>query len=247
MDDRALGRAFRALRIQRRLRQIDVAEAAGVAQTTMSKIERGELESLSLRTIREVATALGMTLAIAPRWRGGEMDRLLAARHSALHEDVAARFASLPGWLAVPEVTFSRYGERGAIDVLAWHQVTATLLVIELKTEIVDVQELISNVDRKRRLAPIIARERGWIPSAGASAWVAVSESRTNRRRVEAHRSVLRAAFPSDGRSVNAWLLDPDPAHPLAALSFWPSSHAGAAISGPRPVLRVRRPAGGSR
>ena len=80
---------------------------------------------------------------------------LLGGRHSALHEAVAARFAQLPGWTAVPEVTFSIYGERGAIDVLAWHAATRTLLVIELKTEIVDVQELLaswtgSGVSRRR-------------------------------------------------------------------------------------------------
>jgi hypothetical protein len=62
----------------------------------------------------------------------------------------------------VPEVSFSIFGERGVIDVLAWHAATRTILVIELKTVIADVNELIGNVDRKRRLAPRVAAERGW-------------------------------------------------------------------------------------
>ena len=58
-----------------------------------------------------------------------------------MHEELARLFAGLPDWVAVPEVTFSIYGERGAIDILAWHEPTRSLLVIELKTELVDIQE----------------------------------------------------------------------------------------------------------
>lgn len=35
----------------------------------------------------------------------------------------------------MPEVSFSIYGQRGVIDILAWHAATRSLLVIELKTE----------------------------------------------------------------------------------------------------------------
>jgi hypothetical protein len=67
-----------------------------------------------------------------------------------------------PGWSIAPEVSFSIWGERGLIDILAWHAPTRSLLVIELKTAIVDVSGLVGTVDRKRRLAPEIARSRGW-------------------------------------------------------------------------------------
>ena len=164
MDDAAVGRVYRAVRIRKRLRQVDVALAAQTSQDTVSRLERGAIGGMTVAQIRAIGEAIGVTLDLVPRWRGGELDRLLGARHSALHEAVAARFATLPGWSAVPEVTFSIYGERGAIDVLAWHEPTRTLLVIELKTEIVDVQELIGTLDRKRRLAPKIALERGWRP-----------------------------------------------------------------------------------
>src|SRR3990172_7866306 len=112
----------------------------------------------------------------------------------------------------------SMYGERGVIDVLAWHAATRTALVIELKTVIADVNELIGNVDRKRRLAPRVAAERGWDARAVAC-WVIVAEGRSNRRRLAAHAAVLRAAFPEDGHVVRSWLRQPD--RPIAALSFW--------------------------
>jgi len=48
-------------------------------------------------------------------------------------------------------------------------------------------------------------------------AWVAVADSPTNRRRLGEHAGVLRAAFPSDGRTVAA---SPRRSGPLLALSF---------------------------
>ena len=58
MEDRRIGTALRALRRRRGLRQLDVAEAAGVGQTTISRAERGHLKSLSNAALRRVAAAL---------------------------------------------------------------------------------------------------------------------------------------------------------------------------------------------
>jgi transcriptional regulator with XRE-family HTH domain len=235
MDDMRVGRSLRAVRVKRGWRQEDVARQAGVSQNLVSRAERGLIDGMTLGRIRAIGEAVGVLIDLQPRWRGGELDRLLGARHSALHEAVATRFANLPGWTAVPEVTFSEYGERGAIDVLAWHAPTRTLLVIELKTELVDVQELLGTLDRKRRLARKIAGDRGWHPTE-VGVWVILAGHRTNRRRVDEHRTVLRAALPADGRTMNAWLLAPR--GPVAALSFWPYS-TGA--PGGRPLAPTRR------
>jgi hypothetical protein len=117
---------------------------------------------VSLASVRAVARALDVRVELTARWRGGDLDRLLNARHSALHESVARNFLERPGWLAEPEISFAIYGERGIIDILAWHAGRQMLLVIELKTDIADVNELVGTLDRKRRLAGNVARERGW-------------------------------------------------------------------------------------
>ena len=108
-----------------------------------------------------------------------------------------------PGWDLAPEVSFSIYGERGIIDLLAWNLAHRALLVIELKTDIADVNELIGTFDRKVRLAWRIAEERGWNPLT-VSGWVIVAPGRTNRERIAAHGAMLRAAFPMDGRGIGA-------------------------------------------
>lgn len=213
-----MGAAFRAVRVRRRWRQKDVAARAGVARSLVSEIERGHFETTSVARLRAVAQALDIRLDIVPRWRGGQLDRLLGARHSALAEDVARDFGRSPGWQIAPEVSFSVYGERGVIDILAFHPASGSLLVIELKTEIVDVNEMVGTLDRKSRLALGIARDRGW-DAVTVSRWVIVTRDRTNQRRIEAHRSMLRAAFPADGHTMRRWLAGP--VGSVSGLSMW--------------------------
>ncbi len=159
-----------------------------------------------------------------------------------MHEMVARYLGGVPDWIVEPEVSFSIYGERGIIDVLAWHPTTRILLVIELKTEVVDLNEMLGTLDRKRRLAWAIAKDRKWDPVV-VSTWVAVADSRTNRRTVAEHATVLRAKLPTDGRGVSKWLRHPTGR--IDALSFLPyvqGTHLGV---DPAPIRRVSRPMAG--
>ena len=151
-----------------------------------------------------------------------------------MHEEMARRFTLLPAWLTQPEVSFAFYGERGVIDVLAFHPGRNALLVIELKTELVDVQALIGTVDRYLRLARKIAGERGWV-ARSVSGWVVLRDTMTNRRHVAAHAGVLRIAFPHDGMMMRRWLREP--AGSLRALSFLSDRPQGNASS-PQPGRR---------
>ncbi|MDL2334579.1 MAG: helix-turn-helix domain-containing protein [Chloroflexota bacterium] len=218
MNDQRVGSAFRAVRIKRGWRQTDVARRARVSDGIVSLIERGHLERVSVTAFRRVAAVLEIRAEVSVSLPHGELERLLNAGHSAMPEIVAAYFGSLPGWVHAPEVSFSIYGERGVIDVLAFHPSTGSLLVIELKTELVSLEDLLMTMDVRLRHATKIALERGWHAKT-VSAWVLFAESATNHRRVAAHRSVLRAAFAQDGRSMRAWLQSPTGA--VRALSSW--------------------------
>ena len=240
MDFVRLGSVFRAIRIKKLWRQSDVAQKAGVSRTAVSRLETGHARELGLDEILRIAEALDVAVKVLASWRGGELDRLLNSRHSALHESVAVWFGGSDGWQLAPEVSFSIRGERGVIDILAWHAETRTLLVIELKTEIVDVNELMGRVDVKQRLAGQIARERGWHPRQIA-VWVIVADSSTNRRRVQRHVTVLRSAFPMDGRAMSAWLRAP--ATSVRAMSFWANARGQSTTAPLATVKRVRRPA----
>jgi hypothetical protein len=184
----------------------------------VSRIERGQLDNVQLGTIEAVCAVLDIRVALYPRWRGGDLDRLLNAGHAAMHEAIARWFhRRWPKWTAAPEVSFSIWGEHGVIDLLCWHAESQTLLVIELKTELVDLNEVVGTLDRKRRLATQIAAERGW-PARQVGVWLVVAGTRTNRRRIEAHATFLRNAYRDDGRAMRRWLARPVGA--IAAMSL---------------------------
>ena len=112
------------------------------------------------------------------------------------------------GWAATPEVTFQIAGERGSIDILAWHPATRILLVVEVKSVVPDIQAMVGGLDRKTRLGPAIARERGWVPAIVARLLV-LSDDRTSRRRIEAFESTFARALPARTVAVKRWLARP--------------------------------------
>jgi hypothetical protein len=213
-----------------------VAERAGISASLYSVIERGHLDRIALGTLRKVGGVLEVRLILEPRWRGAAIDRILSSRHAAMSEAVT-RLLLDAGWEVRPEVSFNHFGERGVVDLAAWHPGERVVLLIELKTELVDPNDLLAVTDRRRRLVARIAAPFGWDPAVVAQ-WVVVAESRTNRRRLAAHRSVLRAAFPADGRAIAGWLARP--VAPLSALWFLPDSSHRRDRPGQAPRLRAR-------
>lgn len=71
MDDIRAGAAFRAVRVRRRWRQVDVATRAGGPRSLVSDIERGHISTTSLARLRAVAAVLEIRLDVVARWRGG--------------------------------------------------------------------------------------------------------------------------------------------------------------------------------
>jgi transcriptional regulator with XRE-family HTH domain len=229
VDDRRLGATVRLLRLRRGWRQADLGRAAGVSKAVVSRLERGRLDELSMRAFRRVSGAIDLRIDLVPRWRGGELDRMLNRRHSLLHESFARHLGTHADWTFKPEVSYSIYGERGVIDMLAWHAGRAMILVVEFKTELVDVNNLVETMDRRRRLAMQIGRDLGWQPVAASSLVVLVG-SRTNRRRATEHHTLLHAAFPADGRRLAGWLRDPR--EPVSVLAMWPNDRQASAGPG---------------
>lgn len=238
VDPIRIGFSFRALRIRHGWRQEDLGARIGVSHGLISKIERGLLASVSLGTLERVATALEARLDVGIRWRGEQLDRLLDEGHARLVEAVVRLLVEF-GWEATVEVTFAVYGERGSIDVLAWHAATGRLLVIEVKTVMPDAQSMLATLDRKVRLAPGIAADRGWRVRS-VSRLLVFESTPVARQRVGRLGATLGATFPARGAMVRQWLRAPD--RILAGILFvrtaTPSS-SKAVVAGRQ---RVRRP-----
>jgi len=219
MDPIRFGRSLHALRRRRGWRQQDVADRAGMSQSEVSRAELGQLDGISVGILERMAAALGARFAIRLLWQGEGRDRLLDADHAALVDSVVRRL-DRARWLMAVEVSFSIRGERGSIDVLAWHPETRALLVVEVKSVIPDLGGMLMTLDRKSVLAGVLARDRGW-PSTTVSRLLVVGEGTTARRRVEQeHEAVFRHAFPVRGRDVDRWLRRPQ--GQTAGLQFLP-------------------------
>lgn len=199
----------------------------------MSRLERGFVGSLSVGTLRSILAVLEIRLDLSPRWRGPDLDRLLDEAHAHLGAHVA-RALERRGWEAAVEVTYSVYGERGSIDILAVHPPSSTALVVAVKSQLVSAEETIRRIDQKQRLGRQIAFERfGWRPRTVGRLLV-LPGTVTERRRWARHGLLLDRAFPvSGGARVRKWLTAP--AEGFSGVWFVSSSH-------PRTPRSIRRP-----
>ena len=185
----------------------------------------------------DVVRAMDAALEVRVRWNGEALDRLLDQAHAGLVEGLVNRLRAA-GWITDVEVSYSIRGERGSIDVLAFHAAAQVALVVEVKSVVPDSQATLAGIDRKARLAPEIARERGW-RCRGVARLLVIGDSSTARRRVEGLATTYRTTFPVTGRDVRSWLRRPGA--PIAGLLFLPFAQPAHGRTSTTGMQRVRR------
>ena len=213
-----VSRAVRFLRGRSGWRQGDLALRAGLSREMVSRVERGRIETVTVHSLHRIAEALGASLHIDLRWRGEQLDRLMDAGHATLQEQVT-REVRAAAWVGEVEVSFSWYGDRGRVDAVAFHAPTGTLLIVEVKTRIGDVQEMLGRLDVKTRLGPQIARQLGWPAPTRVVPCLVIADGRTTRRIVTAH-AELFARFALRGRAAHRWLAEPTSVQVSGVLLF---------------------------
>jgi transcriptional regulator with XRE-family HTH domain len=226
MDDERIGRTIHVLRQKRGWRQHDLAVRAAVSESAISAMEHGRIDRFTLATVRRVLRALDASGSLDIRWHGrGDLDRLLDGDHARLVTAWSARHLQA-GWQVWNEASYSVYGERGRIDQLSFHPASGILEVAECKTGLWDNQEMLGLLDAKIRLAPKVAAERGWLPSAVVGALV-LADGRTVRRRLAQH-APLYARYAVRGHAADAWVRNPHPGvDGLLAFVSLPDSNQG--------------------
>lgn len=207
MNDAELGGIVRALRHRRGWRQTDLAAKAGVSASVLGLLERGHADALSVRGIRRIGSALDLRLGWDAGYRGAELARLRDADHARLAEWLTRRLEKF-GWIVVPEASFNHFGDRGRIDLLASHPATGALVMVEVKTVIAEIQDLLGGLDTKARNAPAVARTLSW-RGGRAVPFLVVADTTTNRRRLATH-ARLFARLTVRGRGAVAWIRRPE-------------------------------------
>ena len=242
MNDVVVGRVLRALRRRRGWRQIDLAGRAGVSQALVSAVERGHGDATTVRVLRQLFGALEARLEAVVTWRGAALERLLDEDHARLAAATARRLERF-GWQTELEVTYSEYGERGSIDVLAIRPAERACLVVEIKTDVPSSEAVGRKVDEKARLAPMIVQARfGWRPEVVGRLVVLPETMRL--RRLVAREETLRRLYPTTMSRLRAWLRRPVGA--IAGLWFLSDSSAHSARGSRAAGVRVRQGADAS-
>ena len=212
----------------------------GVSQQLISSIERGHVDTIAQshappdprsarRPMRDRRALAGRNSRSDARRRPCSADR---GDRSLNCEQV--------GWLWAVEVTYSIFGERGSIDVLAFHRPTGSLLVIEVKTELTSIEETLRRHHAKVRLAARIAREQCEWQSTSTSRLLVLPESSTTRDRIARHARVLDSVLPAENVAVRRWLAAPS--GPMQGRLFLPITSPRGRKQGLQGPHRVRRP-----
>ncbi len=201
---------------------------------------------MTLGDAERLFAVLGAYVNVTVTWRGGQLDRLMDERHADICRGYAEFLRSL-GWDVLAEATYSIYGERGSVDLLAWHAQTRTLLVIEVKSELVSAEETLRRHDAKVRLGRQIGRERFGVAPLRVASLLVLAETMTNRRRVARLGALLDGAYPVRGDTVRRWLRQPD--GDLSGLVFSNTGRTGtrSRIAGPSRVQKSSLTAAGRR
>ena len=209
MDGRRVGRVLRAVRLHRRQRQRDVAVLAGVSQSVVSRTEHGRLDELSFGALDAIAAALDVTVFLDARWDDGDVDRLIDRAHARIVEHVVSTLRE-SGWEVLVEYGFNHYGDRGSVDVLAWHEASRTLLIVEVKSRLTDLQAMFTSFARKLRIVPgLVRREHGW-DARHLGRLVVMPGSTVNRSIVANHAATFATLFPERMPAIGTWLRRPD-------------------------------------
>lgn len=239
VDPLRFGRQYRALRVHQGRRQQDVSDDSGLSRSLIAAIDRGQIEGVTVGALVRAARALDADVDLRLWWRGGALDRLLDEAHAGVVDAIVARLRR-HGWLVEVEVSFSIWGERGSVDVLAFHPGRGALLVIEVKSAITDSQATIHGLDRKARLALAIVGDRPWAVRH-VSRLLVVGDTDRSRRRIAGLGVTYGTAFPVESRAVRRWLADPVASLPAGLLFVSYDSHGGTTRTSAGRE-RVRRP-----
>jgi transcriptional regulator with XRE-family HTH domain len=208
-DDERLAQLYRKLRRQNGLSQEEIAIGTGIPLRDVRRLEAGEADKIAFGRIRQLFTQLDARARISVWWKGAALDRLLDEEHAAMVERGAVLIAGY-GWAVPTEVTFSEYGERGSIDILAHRKEAMAAAVCEVKSLFGSLEELNRSLDLKVRLAPTICLERfGWRPKHVARLVIVPSVSST-RRVVASHAQTMDELYPARAWEIRRWLRKPD-------------------------------------
>ena len=205
----SLARVCRDRRTRLGITQAQLGQRAGLDRAYIAKIERGRANP-TFDAAERIVRALGLEvdllveqpMIIGERtssdrvhgWCSGYVDRRLVSR----------------GWLTAREERIDAADGRavGWIDLLAFDPLTATLLIIEIKSRLDDIRAVERQLGWYERHALLVAKRNGWSPRRVVSCLLLLHSEQVERSLL-GWRDVVARAFPT-GADDLATLLGSD-------------------------------------
>ena len=202
------GATIRTGRIARGWTQRQLADRAGVPQSVVSAVETGGGGELA--TLERVCVALGGELRLEAHLPyAGDGSRQLDLGHARC-VGMARRLLEASGYDCATEQEVMDGQWRGRIDLLSFDTTMRRLVVVEVKTELLDAGGLERQVDRYARLCLDVARRRGWRVAEVSVAVLVLATAQADAFLL-ANREVMAGAFPVRGRAAIDCLLERKP------------------------------------
>jgi transcriptional regulator with XRE-family HTH domain len=201
---RAFARDVREARRRLRLTQQQVADRVSVSRGYVAAIERA-YGNPTLDVVERITDALELEASIVVRQPvviEGHQQRDLV--HGVCSGYVARRLHAL-GWQTARELEVIQGRSHGWIDLLAFHPATRTLLVVEIKTALLDLGLAERQLAWYGRAAGEVARRQGWYPRRIVS-WLLVLSSEEVEVVLRHNSELLRQSFPSRAPDMLDWL-----------------------------------------
>ena len=198
-----IGAAIKRSRIECRWTQAELADRLHSTQSQISRLESGTRQHIDGQLASRAMALQGIgvefdaqTLGMAGR---REQRDLVHATCSAY----VARRLDLGGWESRIEVEIGTGRYRGWIDVLGFRRADRSLLIGEVKTEILDLGAIQRTLGWYEREAWTAARQLGW-NAQRSTAVLLVLATAENDARVSVNRAGLKGLVPDDGTPASA-------------------------------------------
>jgi hypothetical protein len=189
-----------------------------MAASTVWRVEAGELPGVTVATAGRLLGELGILVEFrSPYVARSHLQR--DAAHARCSAYVRRRLEA-SGWRVAHEVEVGSARSRGFIDILASHRDSGVAMVIEIKTELVDLGEVQRTLGWYERESWAETRRLGW-KQRGVVGVVARLATEVNEGAIQENRVLLQQWCPTRARQLNEWMsrpLSPRPPRSLALI-----------------------------
>ena len=194
-------RLCRETRVLLDITQRELAAATRMSRSHIAEIETGRTNA-SLDDVARIGEALGLDLQLVGR-PPTVLDPLPSDLVHARCSGYVDRRLRSSGWITRREVEIVHARSHGWIDLLAFHPVTRVLVIVEIKTRLIDIGAIERQLAWYERSARDAASRYGWIPAATTS-WLTLLATEEIDTAVRLHRDILRIAFKGRATEMRA-------------------------------------------